>query len=57
MRVITVSRPPVDLDTALALAYEHGRISPCTLMLPRIPLRHYAAGLIGHRTWLLDERP
>jgi hypothetical protein len=39
------------------LAYEHERVAPCTLMLPGIPLRHYAEGLIGHRTWFLHERP
>lgn len=57
MLEFTVSRPPADLDTALALADEHERVAPCTLSLPGISLRHYAEGLIGHRTWFLHERP
>ncbi|MGE4073814.1 MAG: DUF4253 domain-containing protein, partial [Lysobacterales bacterium] len=57
MLEFTVSRPPTDFDTALALADEHERVAPCTLMLPGIPLRHYAEGLIGHQTWFLHERP
>lgn len=57
MLEFTVSRPPADLDTALALALEHECVAPCTLMLPGIPLRHYAEGLIGHPIWFLHQRP
>jgi hypothetical protein len=57
MLEFVVRRPPMDLDAALQLAREHELAAPCTLILPGIPQRHHALGLVGHGEWFLHERP
>ncbi len=57
MLEFVVERPPADIDAALPLAREHELAAPCTTLLPGIPLRHYALGLVGHGEWFLHERP
>lgn len=52
-----VSRPPQDARSAWVLALEHDLVAPCTLALPGIALRHYAAGLVHQDRWFLHERP
>jgi len=52
-----VTRPPQDLRTAWALSMEHDLFAPCTMALPGIALRQYAAGLVNHPRWFLHERP
>lgn len=52
-----VARPPPDARSAWTLALEHDLVAPCTLALPGIALRHYAAGLAKSERWFLHERP
>jgi hypothetical protein len=52
-----VSSPPATVEEAWELGRQHDLIAPCTLALPGIRLRHYAAALRGHDRWFLHERP
>jgi hypothetical protein len=52
-----VSSPPATVEVAWELGRQHDLIAPCTLALPGIHLRHYAAGLCGYDRWFLHERP
>ena len=52
-----VSNPPTNIDDAFELAQQHDLAGPCTLPLPGITLRNYAAGLLGHDRWFLHDRP
>jgi hypothetical protein len=52
-----VSNPPSGIDDAFELAQEHDLAGTCTLPLPGITLRNYAAGLLRHDRWFLHDRP
>lgn len=52
-----VRRPPETLEDAWEVTLEHELIAPDTFLLPGMPLRDYARGLVGHPTWSLHERP
>lgn len=48
---------PATIDTAWQLAKEHDLMASCTLSLPGISVRHYAAALMQADAWFLHERP
>ena len=52
-----VPRPPQALAEAFDLAAEQILMAPCTFELSGTPLRHHAAGLVGHDRWFMHERP
>lgn len=57
MLQFVVARPPVTLDEALDLAFEHDRVAPSTLPLPGVAIRDHARALLHRDTWFLHDRP